>query len=346
MSLGIVEHIRSQLSLLPSSRVKIGRNYSYVACPFHAEVTPSCIVRHDPSAVKTGRYKCYGCSAHGPWNVLAEQLGLEAHEDSDYTVDNKIPKFRSEVYDLHLLGDEDEKEKKKELTYKFYSLSDEVAVAKAGIKNDNWRGYSLEFLRKRIKASLVYVVEYRRYYVHLPVSIDGVEKGYIHAQINKDPSGKGRTYINKPGVWSLQYGLFPFDPAVRLMQRKGLSTMVLVEGPRDALRFIRAGIPAVAILGTHSWSNTKSSTLENAGVTKIIDIFDGDNAGKIAHNLIVKGITQSGNPTNDFFALNMMFNVHSVKLWNAKIPEGHSEDKLDPGNMPDSMLNSVKKLLV
>jgi DNA primase len=133
-------------------------------------------------------------------------------------------------------------------------------------------------------------------------------------------------------VWSLTHGLFPFDTAVKLMQDKGLTTMVLVEGPRDALRLIQMGIPACSILGTHSWSDNKRRLLEFAGVTRLITMFDGDEAGYKAHLLVRENVQKT-------------FDYSAVKLWKYPIPEGHPEDKLDPGNCPKPMLVRLKKQL-
>src|SRR5690606_7832235 len=86
----------------------------------------------------------------------------------------------------------------------------------------------------------------------LPVKVNNQTKGYIKARLKKQ---EGMTsYINAPGKWSLTYGLFPYDYAVDVMAQLDLSTMALVEGPRDALRLLSEGIPACAMLGTQSWS--------------------------------------------------------------------------------------------
>jgi len=70
------------------------------------------------------------------------------------------------------------------------------------------------------------------------------------------------------------------------MDRKDLSTMALVEGPRDALRLLSEGIPACAILGTQSWSEKKSFLLSLAEVGRAIVITDSDRAGDKARDLL------------------------------------------------------------
>jgi hypothetical protein len=130
------------------------------------------------------------------------------------------------------------------------------------------------------------------------------------------------------------------------MTSLGKSSVVLVEGPRDALRLLSYGIPCMAILGTHSWSDKKSGLLEAAGVDRIITCFDGDEAGKIATNLIVYGKTVNKAVRPNFTPLENLFTVKAVKLWNLPIPKDFAEGKFDPGNLPDSYLQKLKKLVM
>ena len=335
----LAAHILQQLGMLSSDRVKLGRTYSYVTCPFHAERTPSCIVRHDGGALKTGFFKCYGCQTKGHWNKLALAMGLEGYGGDSLLED--LPEFKSEAYDSFMLNDDDGFG---ESNLKHFSFNNEKARDAAGIEGDSWRGYSLKFLESSVGGHIVLDQDTSRYYIYLPVSVNGQERGYIRAQVVKPADKKIPSYLNKPGAWSLTYGLFPFDTAIKLMNKKNLRTIVLVEGPRDALRLIRFGIPAVSILGTHSWSNTKSTTIANAGVERIIPMFDGDTAGKIAYNLIVKGKSVTGHKPG-FLPIEESFEIKPVKLWNIPVESGFGEDKYDPGNMPKTMLKRVKNLV-
>ena len=347
----IASHIKSELGKLPSDEVRAHEQYSFVRCPFHMERTPSLRVKHSSYALKTGSYKCFGCAKYGGWNELADALNLERFESKGEFPDGKIPEFNAERYDQNLLAEFNEGvvEQSKKEVLEFFSLRDEAAVEESGLTDNKWRGYDLVFLRKNIKAKLVKKNNYR-WYMYLPVLVSGKEVGHIKAQIHK-PKDKGiPSYINASGSWSLTKGLFPLDYAHKLMLELNVSSIVLVEGPRDALRLCSLGIPCVAILGTHSWSDRKTALLSYAGVERVIPCFDGDNAGKIASRLIVHGERVLEDKTissvSGFEPINTAFEVKEIKLWNVPVPEDHPEDKLDPGNMPMSLVKKIKKLVV
>ncbi len=139
------------------------------------------------------------------------------------------------------------------------------------------------------------------------------------------------TYMNAKGLWSLNKGLFPFDYSVKVMLEKNVSTVVLVEGPRDALRLLKAGIPAMSILGTHSWSDSKRRLLERAGVTKIVLLFDGDEAGEAATELIYPTLIDR-------------FEVVVIPLW--VWAEKQGLDKEDPCSMPTFLVKKVRRHLI
>ena len=347
----ISSHIKSELGRLPSDEVRTHDQYSFVRCPFHMERTPSLRVKHSSYALKTGSFKCFGCAKYGGWNELADALNLERFESKGEFPDGKIPEFNATRYDQTLLAEFNEghlDETKKEVL-EFFSLRDADAVLSSGIKGNKWRGYDLTFLRRSIKAKLVKKNNYR-WYLYLPVMVKGKEVGHIKAQIHK-PKDKGiPSYINASGTWSLTSGLFPLDYAHKLMLENGLSSIVLVEGPRDALRLCSLGIPCVAILGTHSWSDRKTAILSYIGVERVIPCFDGDLAGKIATRLIVHGerVLEDGTVSRvpGFEPINTAFEIKEVKLWNIPVPENHPEDKLDPGNIPENIINKIRKLVV
>lgn len=347
----IASHIKYELSKLPSDEVKVHDSYSFVRCPFHMERTPSLRVKHSTFSLKTGGFKCFGCAKYGGWNELADSLGLERFESKGEFPDGKIPEFKSDRYDQNLLSEfngEDNSKPKESL--EFFSLSDADAVARSGLTNNEWRGFNLDFLRRNIKAKLVFKNNYI-WYVYLPVRVFGEEVGHIKAQIHKPSKKSIPSYINASGPWSLTSGLFPLDYAVKLMTENHKSTIVLVEGPRDALRLCSLGVPCVAILGTHSWSDRKTAVLSNSGVERVITCFDGDLAGKIATKLIVHGERTMADGTIEskgvgFEPISSAFDVKEVKLWNVPIPEDHPENKLDPGNLPTSLLDKIRKLIL
>ena len=232
---------------------------------------------------------------------------------------------------------------------RLFDLTNEKAVANSGLKNNRWRIFKLQFLED-IGIKLAYVRkilpdgsvnDYGRWYMYLPIDIRGKTRGYIKAQIEK-PKDKGiPSYINSHGSWSLKQGLFPYDHVIHMLKQQGVSTVALVEGPRDALRLIRNGIPALCIVGTHSWSKSKIRLLEMAGISRIILMMDGDVAGRKATKMIMSGLGPDGQqvcpPLPDSFF------VKVVRLWLVDSPDG--DMKYDPGNCPLGIVQKVKKLV-
>jgi 5S rRNA maturation endonuclease (ribonuclease M5) len=97
--------------------------------------------------------------------------------------------------------------------------------------------------------------------------------------------------------------------------------IVLVEGPRDAIRLIGFGIPALAILGSNNWSEQKRDLLMTLDLDMVLFAFDNDKGGKLAYKNCA--------PSLKGF-------VHRIKI---KIT---GEDKhgvgYDPGNCPKDQI--------
>ena len=333
-----VEHVLAELQKL--SGAKHGSKFTMILCPYHGEKTASGRILHDYARTGVGRFKCYGCGKSAPWNELAVTLGLEQYGKKMGFHTAETPKLNEELHKNKLLpparktvnsGSSDEE--------RYFDL-DEYNADKAGIKNNEWRGFPISFLSDVIGAKLLY--KWNKFYLWLPIKVNQKLKGYINAQIVKSKDKKVPSYINAPGSWVLTHGLFPFDQAIKLMRSKGLSTIVLVEGPRDALRLLHAGIPAVAILGTQSWSDSKARLLEFSEVSTVILLMDGDVAGKTATRFIATGKRDSELVTKP---LRDSFTVNIIRLWNISLPAGFPDLSIDPGNMPDKFLLKLNKML-
>lgn len=329
--------VREELEKL-SDRRKAGPSKTFILCPFHPEKTPSGRVLHRPDGVGTGNYKCYGCGSTATWNQLAKILGLRQYGKSAALQDSlNVPHANLEGYDARFLSGEDPDAE----DLRFYELDNEKRTREAGIVAGKWRGFRLDFLQS-LGIKLVRVVETGRYYIHLPIQVRGVEKGYIKAQIRKPNTKEIPSYINSKGSWSLKWGLFPYDQSVALMKSLGLSTLFLVEGPRDALRLIRFGIPAICIMGTHSWCKAKLRQLEFSGASRIVVMMDGDAAGRAATKLITLGVNKEGDKVTP--RLDLSFNTKVIRLWNHPLVDG-KEPNYDPGNCPTELLIQAKRLL-
>lgn len=325
------ERVREEVAKIPGS--KLGRSHSFILCPYHKERTPSGKVSHDPMQPSfAGSFFCFGCKAKAKWGEIAEKFGLDPLGSKEFVTD-KVPKQTLAYYDEAFLGNNPNTHSQKTDDLIFLDLVNDAEHA--GLINGMWRGFKLSFLAD-VGARLCFSVQKELFYVYLPVNVQGKERGNILARLFKEPGGI--SYLNQSGPWSRKWGLFPYDFSVRMMQEKGHKTMVLVEGPRDALRLLKFGIPTCAILGTWSWSKTKSQLLEFAGVERIVVATDGDNAGKLA--AMGDGDKQEGLVA----ALKPRFEVKNLKLWvHAKRLR---RAKLDPGNMPMDLVRRVKNAII
>jgi 5S rRNA maturation endonuclease (ribonuclease M5) len=218
-----------------------------------------------------------------------------------------------------------------------------------GLTEPVWRTFPFKFLSDIIGARVI-EVHYERNsicYVYLPVMINGSLKGYVKALPEK-PTEKGKTsYLNARGSWSSTCGLLGYDSAMQLCQEQNVSTVVLVEGPRDALRLLQHDIPAMAILGTQTWSSAKVSMLALSGVQNVIICTDGDNAGTAASKMLYYGVRteKDGRVSECATPLKDVFNtsVFSLKPYK-KNPEDDKE-KIDPCAAPEQAFVDLKECI-
>lgn len=301
---------------------------TFVLCPYHAESTPSCRIYHGVTSRSPGYSKCYGCGERHPWNEVAPKLGLKpfGHQKpaDEYSNLSLIPQETPDVQELF--------------------VNEEMVLTDLP-EGKAWRGVKTSLLTALgAKKCQVNHPEYGllKPKIYLPVLINKVLCGYIKARLAKHPDYP--SYINAKGPWSLTHGLFPFDFAISMAKRLKIRCVVLVEGPRDALRLLQFGIPAVCILGTQSWSPNKNRLLELAGINKIILMMDGDDAGIAATTMVGDALTT-------------MFDIVVVKLWDikgspyqnfieeeapSKAAKAAGVDLWDPCSCPESVLADIK----
>lgn len=327
-----LDFVRVQLQQYSGPKREMGSS-TFVICPFHSEKTPSARIFVGEDTKNPGFLKCYGCGGSGSWDKIAPLLGLKPY---------KKGKPEVEYANLNLLPSEDVDER----TSDDSNFVMEKMTFKDLPKGKKWRGIKTSLLIKM--GAKICQIDSKEYgllkpRLWLPVHINGELRGYIKARFRKDPDYP--SYINAKGPWSRTHGLFPFDPAIELMRELDSKTVVLVEGQRDALRLIEAGIPAMCILGTQSWSDTKAKLLELAGVRRLILLLDGDCAGREATKLLKPKIET-------------MFKVVALKLWSmegspyvqfkdeeypSKAAKKADVTLWDPGCMPEWIIKRIKR---
>ena len=299
--------VLQQLNHYFGPKKKYNDESTFVVCPFHADKDPSGRIYHSLTSRSPGFFRCYGCGTTASWNDLAPKLGLEPFK-------HQKPK---DEYALELKFDLEGSESEQKAR--------ELRITGELPPNKRWRTISTNLLRD-IGAQMC-----RMYYpdsdyetepfVYLPCYVRGRVRGYIRARMRKAPDKP--SYLNSPGKWSLRYGFFPYDYALTMMRRNKSRAVVLVEGPRDALRLLSMGIPAMAILGTQSWSEAKSRVLELGGVDTVVLFMDGDKAGRKAIKMLKA-------------SMGGMFNIVPQRL-------PVDENRWDPGNCPKWMLQKLKR---
>ncbi len=288
-------------------KAKSYQNKVLICCPFHNDSNPSCSVNVRPPYF--GRYKCWSCGAKGGLSELMVGLGM------DPTGVTPTPKIDTSDFE-HLFEPDDVLKSGLML----YNLS---APNCKRIKLKKWRGFNLKFLRSVVKAKICMKEGSTFPFVYFPVLVQNKEVGYIRAFVTKPSSGP--SYLNKKGSWVRTKGLFLYDQAIELMREQCHTTIVLCEGPRDAMRLMRESIPAVAILGINSWSDHKRLLLELAGVEQVISAMDGDDAGWKADKILSK-------------SLKGFIHFEKLKLY-------EYEGGYDPFNMPLEFVDLLKNMI-
>ena len=312
--------IREQLEAYDGQKKYQGSSV-YVPCCFHDETEPSCgIVIAEDTEFPVGTFHCFGCGESGPWNKFAEQAKLEPIKGWKF--------FKGTG--SNILSREDEA--------KMMGLDTTVAAkikSKATIpwpKHLEWRGYPGTLLQK-LGAESFNDKATDEPMVVFPVIVNKKTKGAVRAFMFKK---KGRTsYLTTEGSWIKTYGLFPFDYTKKGIKKYGYNYIILVEGPRDALRLLMMGLPAMAILGAGSLSEKKflmaKALIGDDGMFYVMS--DNDRAGKQMYKDIKK-MCKSICP------------VERILMPNKKDPKTGKKVKYDPDNCPASYMKRIREYLM
>lgn len=297
---------------------KQASGWKMVRCPFHGDTDPSLGVYTALDGVrKLGFFNCFGCGAKGYWNTFAQKTGLP--EINDWEKPSAINSVSPED-EQQLLGNVG-------LTFKEVLKRMSCEEAQRWPQNLDWRGYSGKLLYD-LGAHIVNDAYNESVAVLFPIKIAGKVRGGIKAIFEKTKKSQ-LGYLTMSGEWSKKYGLFPYLMTKKLIETRGYDFVILVEGPRDALRLVQNGIPALAILGAKSFSKTKALFITALGTSTVYVMPDGDEGGKLMWDRVRQFIT-SGDTT----------------LKRISLPIKDKAHKLDPDNMPLIYLKRLVSLLV
>jgi 5S rRNA maturation endonuclease (ribonuclease M5) len=315
--------IRDNLSRL-GGRQKAAGDWKMVCCPFpdHQDNSPSCGVylRKDNPYRQLGSFNCLGCGKHGDWNKFAEVAGLE-----------KIKAWNSKETKVEYdpLKDMEAMLSSDVLTMRAVYRAMKCPEAQPWPIQLNWRGISGELVAA-VGGRAVNDVYNNSLAVLFPIKIGKQIRGAVKAIYQKkDPNQLG--YITMNGAWVKQYGLFPYAYTSKLINDNGFDFVILVEGPRDALRLLSLGLPAIAVLGANTIGKTKMLYVKSLGVSNVYVMPDNDKGGTMLWNN-VKAMVKA-----------------DTRVRRLKLPREKDENgkliKMDPFSAPAYVLREVKQLM-
>lgn len=320
-----LEIIKTALQQLGGNQKTAGE-WRMICCPFpdHQDKSPSCGVymRRDGGRRSLGSFNCLGCGKHGDWNKLAEVAGLPTIKAWN-NKEKYASRLITEEADEKLLGSDS-------LTVKRVLKVMHCQEAQPWPVAIPWRGFTGELL------NLVGGMIINDYYndsvaALFPIKIANKVRGAVKAVYEKKTKEQ-LGYVTMSGEWVNSYGLFPFEFTKRMIKKFGFNFVILVEGPRDALRLIKLGIPAIAVLGANTIGKQKALFITSLGVDTYYVMPDNDAAGtKLWKNL--KGALAS--------------RKQSAKR--LKLPREKDENgkviKMDPFSAPREIVSNLKTLL-
>lgn len=309
-----------QLRALPKSRGKVligaEQKSAKIICQWHKvdgggrEKTPSFIVNlQNNGRYRAGSGRCFGC---GKFIKKFEAIIDPSKEGLDTSLGDDVDEYAEPLYNEsvdRILSDEDEE-------------GIVLPNALPWLRHEDWRSVTGQLMHL-ISAKQIYEEQYEKIMAYLPCMVNEEHVGGIKANLVKQ--GK-LNYINLPGDWVKEKGLFPYDFVVKYLNKYKLKTIVLVEGPRDALRSLQQGIPALAILGSQNWSENKAELIINLGVERIITAMDPDVAGNKATNAVFESFT------GEIDIYNFRFDKYGKNI--------------DPGNAPRSVMRKLRSFVI
>lgn len=303
----------------------------FIKCPFpeHRDNTPSFSVyvgRTGSNNIPLGTGYCWGCGRSADWAQVAKLLSLD-------------PTLNGAIFAEGISSTMRESLLPKKLTMKML-MNDMNCEGVFPIDIKVWRGVPRSLLKDmgcffsdRINQK---TLRKRRVLV-IPCHVNNVLVGGLVANIKKIENFN--SYFNSPGSWVLRKGYVGFDYSHKRFEND--MPMIVVEGSRDALFWIRDGYPACAILGSKVFSQDKARILTNTR-RPIIPFFDGDVAGIKANNLVCDNLKEVLGINYKTFVKPYPLVKRAMKLLGLERKEV-IDMKLDPANLPDAIREDFLK---
>lgn len=301
---------------------KIAGSWHMVRCPFHDDVDPSCGVFIEIEGKRDlGSINCLGCGAHGSWNEFAAKAGLPTIKEWANNANGVVGQVITADIENDLLGDSG-------LTFKEVLNRMNCKEAQRWPPSLEWRGFSGQLIHD-VGGHIIADNYNDSIAVLFPIKIAGKVRGGVKAIFEKKDGEKNKLgYLTMRGEWIKSYGLFPYVYVKNLLRRTRYNFLVIVEGPRDALRLVANGIPALALLGARTTGRVKIMFLMSLGIRTIYVMPDSDNGGNVTWESVKAVIDRT-----------------KVDLKRIRIPEGKDGRKRDPGNMPARYIHKLADLL-
>lgn len=287
-----------------------------VNCPFHPNSGRSTtlsvnLVPHTNAKgvnIPTGLFHCWSCGKAGDWNTLAEHVGMQKLVETDnFEIGQSVQTIKYET-PYEVPDDKHFREMKPGWDW----VRKDGTITHKTLKSV---GARIQISRETRTGR---IVKDRRLW--FPVFEFGDIVAHIGAALkNQDPK-----YLNSSGSWAHAH-FYNLDAAVSLSESwhaKGYKRFCfVVEGPADALVLKQNGIPAVANIGTDTWSQIKASLL----ILKFDYVFalgDGDAAGRKLNKAIKESLDEH-------------VDVKGIRL----------DDGADPASMSEADLKWLKSLI-
>lgn len=286
---------------------KSSGDHAMIVCPFHNDSNPSLGISLG-GKVPAGVWHCLGCKRSGTWNELAQRIGMRVWD-------------KNSVSDVLYIT----------RTKKSINSTPEVEDPLLSPWNGRWKSYGPKFLRK-FGAKKLWDPRNREYYLYLPMTYIGEYYGYVRARLHEDSPG--------PKYWfppNITKPMYPIDYLLEYDTR----VVVLVEGVGDALRCLRYGLPALAILGT-SVTTFMREQLETLGAETLIICMDGDEAG---YRAVFGYKSEAGSSIPGL--VDELHSEYDIRVLFPPVPD-LTEDVLkhDPDSMPYTYIEVLKHLVV